>query len=511
MNKGRTFLAFKNSVIAGFVTLLNFPIQFINRFFMIRYLGITYLGLTSLYANIIGVLSLADLGIGTAIVFMLYKPLGEQDAEKISVLMKYYRNIYRCIALIILVLGICVIPFLKFFIGKSIDYPHVYLLFIIYLLGAVSSYFFSYNQSLLYADQRNNIVSWINLIVNYIMLTIQIMTVLFFKDPLLYAILFVFSNFITNIFLSIYVRKNYSIKPTKKSLDKSEKKLLLQNVVGNGFLRISGVIVTGTDSILLSAFAGIIQVGIYANYVTIVNVIQRFMIQVIGAITGSIGNFITNKNSRDGKILFYNLQFINFILVNIACLGIYFLINDVVLLWIGKKYILCNLNVFLIAISFYFMNYRMLGWNFVSVYGLSRYMKIFSINEIIANVALSLIFLVIFKLRLTGILLGNIFSTLFTVMWQDPYIIFKKGFHTTTKKYFKRYIYNLFILGLEFIVISFLAVLSEKLLTDPITRLIIMGIIIIIVGSVMPISFYLKTSEFRYLLTLIKKIKGEFN
>ncbi|UQB62624.1 hypothetical protein KCZ48_14570 (plasmid) [Lactiplantibacillus plantarum] len=89
MNKGRTFLAFRNSVIAGLVTLLNFPIQFINLFFMIRYLGIVYLGLTSLYANILGVLSLADLGIGTAIAFMLYKPFGEQNTEKVSILMKY--------------------------------------------------------------------------------------------------------------------------------------------------------------------------------------------------------------------------------------------------------------------------------------------------------------------------------------------------------------------------------------------------------------------------------------
>lgn len=138
----RSNLAFRNSIVSGLVTLLNFPIQFINRYFMVHYLGATYLGLTSLFTNILSVLSLADLGIGTAIVFLMYKPLADHDYDKVSLIMHYYRKIYQAIALVIFTLGICILPFLRFFIGKSISYPHVYWLFIIYLLGSASSYLF---------------------------------------------------------------------------------------------------------------------------------------------------------------------------------------------------------------------------------------------------------------------------------------------------------------------------------------------------------------------------------
>lgn len=143
MKQSRTKLAMKNVSVTGLVTLLNFPIQFINRFFMVRYLGMAYLGITSLYANILSVLSLTDLGVGTAIIFMMYQPLEDGDHRKLSILMRYYRLVYHAIGLIIFVIGLLIIPFLHVFLGKQISYPHVYLLFIIYLLGSVSSYLFS--------------------------------------------------------------------------------------------------------------------------------------------------------------------------------------------------------------------------------------------------------------------------------------------------------------------------------------------------------------------------------
>lgn len=503
-NRSRSSLALRNSFVSGLVTLLNFPIQFINRYFMVHYLGVRYLGLTSLFTNILSVLSLADLGIGSAIVFLLYKPLANHDIDKVSVIMKYYRYIYRAIALIIFALGIIIMPFLRFFVGKSISYPHVYLLFLIYLLGSASSYLFSYNQSLLYANQENRVVSWINLVVTYVMLSIQIYTVLLYKDPLLYAALFVFSNFVTNIFVAIYVNRRYPLKETREKLDKKSKKLLIQNVIGNMFMRISGVVVTGTDNILLSTFAGVVIVGLYANYVTITSVIQRFMNQIIGAISGSIGNFAVTKNRKESEHLFNNLQFINFLILNVAFLGIYFLSNDVISLWLGKKYILSRLNISLIAISFYTMNYRMLGWSFISIYGLARYMKAFSINEVVANVVFSLTYLAVFKLKLTGVLLGTITSTVLTVAWQDPYIIFHHAFHSSMKPYVRRYFYNLLIVLVEFVGISFV---NNLLATNIWLHFFELLVIVVLIGIIVPMLFYLRTDELRYAFTIMNGLK----
>ena len=506
----RTFFALKNATITGLVVLLNFPIQFINRYFMVHYLGVTYIGLTSLFTNILSVLSLADLGIGSAIVFLIYKPLAERNVHKTAVIMKYYRNVYHAIAAVIFCLGLVILPFLKFFLGKSVNYPHVYLLFIIYLLGSASSYLFSYNQSLLYADQRNSIVSLTNLVVTYVMLTAQIITVIHFKNPLLYATLFVFSNFVTNIFVSLYVKKLYELPKTKEKLSESEKKLLIQNVVGNMFLRISGVVVTGTDSMFLSAFAGVVQVGLYANYSTITSVIQRFMTQMIGAVTGSIGNFVVTKSPEDGKRLFFNLQFINFLVVNTAALGIFFLSNDVISIWLGEKYTISQLNVGLIALSFFLMNYRMIGWNFVAVYGLAQYMKAFSVNEMVANVLFTLFFLGALKLKLTGVLLGTICSTLFTVTWQDPYIIFRHAFHSNCKRFFVKYGYNLLIVFVELLLLTLITRETGQYLTNHWANFLINGLLVVIISIICPLIFYFKSTELKFTFSLITKLKERF-
>lgn len=507
MKQSRTKLAMKNVSITGLVTLLNFPIQFINRFFMVRYLGMAYLGITSLYANILSVLSLTDLGVGTAIIFMMYQPLEDGDHRKLSILMRYYRRVYHAIALIIFVIGLLIIPFLHVFLGKQISYPHVYLLFIIYLLGSVSSYLFSYNQSLLNADQRSHIVSAINLIVCYVLLTAQIITVILYKNPLLYAALFVFTGFVSNLIVSVYVHRHYPyIYGTKERLSKADNKLLFDNVVGNFFLRVSGVVVTGTDNLFLSTFAGVIQVGFYANYVTLTSFLQKFILQVIASFTGSIGNFSVTSDRQAGEDLFHKLQYINFVILNLATMGILFLSKDIIAVWLGKQYILDTLTTLLIGLSFYIMNYRALGWNFVAVYGLGKYMKMFSVNEMIANVVASLIFLWGFHMGLRGVILGTIISTILTVSWQDPYIIFKYGFHTRPTKYFTRYVRNLAIMGIEYGLLTLFEMTINTHFSVGIIHFILLLIGVCVVVPICSWAGYLRTAELSYSFGLVKRL-----
>lgn len=507
MNKSRTSLALKNTLVTTVVTFFNFPIQFINRYFMVRYLGITYLGLTSLFSNILSVLSLADLGIGSAIIFLLYKPLATRDFEKVSVIMKYYRRIYQYICGIIFLLGILIIPFLHVFVGEKITYPHVYLLFVIYLLGAASSYLFSYNQSLLYADQKSYVISWLNLLVTYVMLALQIITVITLKNPLIYATLFVFSGFITNLLVTIYVNRKYKFnKHIKKKLSSSEKKSLVHNVIGNMFMRVSGVVVTATDNIFLSAFVGVDIVGIYANYVTIINVIQKIITQVINSVAGSIGNYIVQKEKSESKRLFFNLQFINFLMVSMAFLGILFLSDDVITWWLGSKYIIDKWDVFLIALSFYVMNYRIVGWNFISVYGLAKYMKLFSTTEMLANVVFTLIFLTMFKLKLAGVILGTVCSTILTVAWQDPYVIFHHAFDSSVKEYTLKYIYNIIILVADTFVTKGMISVIDNISLNLIISIALKAILIIIISIVIPYILYIKSYEVKYLNNLVFRI-----
>lgn len=507
----RTKLATKNVLATLIVSILVFPLQFINRYYMVHYLGVTYLGITSLFTNILSVLSLADLGIGTAIVFLMYKPLVEHDRNKITILMKYYRAIYRIIASVILILGLVLIPFLKFFLHSSINYPNVYILFFIYLMGTVSSYLFSYNQSLLYADQKNHVYSWINLVVCYIMITLQIITVKLFQNALLYAGMYVFTGFITNVFVSLYVDKHYHLnyRGISGRLSKSELHELFSNVVGNMFLRISGVVVTGTDSILLSAFTNVIQVGYYANYLTITNVIQQLMTKVVGAVTGSIGNYSVSQNRRNGENLFYNLQFISFLILNFATLGILFASKDVIGLWLGNSYTLPSVDTYLIAFSFYFINYQMLGWNFVAVYGLAKYMKMVSVSEMTVNFLASIILLKYFHLGIAGVVLGTICSTLLTVAWQDPLVIFHYGFKTSIIKYFKQYFKFFIILIVEIVIFSFIFAFLDGFIKNQWVHLLLIISLILLIGTILPLLAFINSNEEQFLFNLIKKTVGK--
>ena len=506
MKKSRIKLAAVNAITTGMVMLLNLPIQFLNRYFIVHYLGVKYLGITSLFTNILSILSLADLGIGSAIAFLLYKPLSDNDTAKVSVLMRYYRNIYCTISAVVFLLGICIIPFLGIFLKKDVNYSNVYLIFFIYLAGSASSYLFSYNQSLLYADQKSHIVAIFNLVVTYIMLTIQIITVIKYANPLLYAILFVFTGFVTNVVVSGYVKKKYRLLRNKAKLTKSEKDLLVQNVIGNFFLRVSGVIVTSTDSMLLSAFTGVIMVGYYANYVTVINVIQKFMTQVIGAVTGTIGNFSVNESVKSAEELFHRLQYLNFLLVSLASLAIIFLSRDVITLWLGAKYVLSTSIVMLMGFEFYVMNYRMIGWNFTAVYGLSKFMKLYSVSEMVVNLVTTFIFLAKFNMGLRGILLGTIISTLCTVTWQDPYVIFHHGFHTSTAKFFSRYAKNIVILFIEIIILHLINTKILSLITYGWLHLIAMGVVIVILGVIVPIIGYYSSDEETYFFHIVKKV-----
>ena len=342
------------------------------------------------------------------------------------------------------------------------------------------------------------------------MIIFQIITVKVFRSPLLYAAMYVFTGFITNILVSIYVNQHYHLnyKKSNGKLSKEEFHELFSNVVGNMFLRISGVVVTGTDSILLSAFTNVIQVGYYANYLTITNVIQQLMTKVVGAVTGSIGNYSVSQDRREGEKLFYNLQFLSFFLLNLATLGILFASKDVIGLWLGRSYVLSPLNTFLIAISFYLINYQMLGWNFIAVYGLAKYMKIVSVSEMIINFLASILFLKYFHLGITGIVLGTICSTLLTVSWQDPLVIFHYGFKTGLGRYVRQYLRFLIVLVLEIIIINFTLIYMDRSITNSWYHLFIVILLILFIGSVLPLIVYINSDEEKFLFNLIKRIIG---
>lgn len=289
--KSRLEYSIINSSISTIIFILTIGIQFISRTIFIRFLGIEYLGLNGLFTNILSMLSLAELGVGTSIIFSLYKPLQQEDTATIKALMHLYKKIYNIIGIAIGIIGCLLIPFLPVIVGKDVGIPNIQLLYLLFLANSVFSYFFTYNRSLLNADQ----LGYLNVINTFAYLVvatvIQVFVLYTTGNYALYLLIQIICTVISNIDISLRVKKRYKhvfqYQEIKK-LDRETIKILKQNTIGNLSNKIGSVVVLSTDNILISIFVNLAAVGRYSNYVLIVNSIKGIFNQFTNSITAAL-------------------------------------------------------------------------------------------------------------------------------------------------------------------------------------------------------------------------------
>lgn len=343
MKKSRLEYSILNSSISMFIYILRLLIQFVARSFFIHYLGAEYLGLNGLFSNILSFLSLAELGIGTSIVFSLYKPLAENDEKHIVSLMRLYKKAYELIGIAIGIIGLIIIPLLPFIIKDSnnIEMTNVYLYYILFLTNSVVSYFFTYKRSLIIADQKNYLVALNDFVFLFVLNVIQIICLYLFKNFTIFLVTQIIFTLIGNISISIITDRKYPFLK-KVSPDKIEPELkqeIKKNVIGNMSSKLGGVIVMGTDNILISGFVGLTAVGIYSNYSLIIVSIQNLCKQITNSITASLGNFAVSGDSKRANQLYDNHLFVNHTLIYFFSTIMFNVINPFVSLWLGLSLI----------------------------------------------------------------------------------------------------------------------------------------------------------------------------
>ena len=217
----------KKSILCGFIyKLLSILLPFASRTIIINFLGVEYTGLSRLFTSILSVLSLAELGIGSALIFSMYKPISEDDINKVNAFLYFYRKCYRIIGFIVFGIGIVLLPFIKYLIsGDAPDNINVYVLFLIYLFQSISSYFlFAYKGSILTATQRNDIKSNISTIVLLLKEVVQLISIIIFRNYYFYALALPSFTILENVIINIFFKKLYpEIRPCGNILE-SEKK-----------------------------------------------------------------------------------------------------------------------------------------------------------------------------------------------------------------------------------------------------------------------------------------------
>ena len=503
VKKTRTEYSILNIItgLGGYV--LNTVLGLICRMAFTRTLSAEYLGVSGLFTNILSMLSLAELGIGSAIVYALYKPLAVDDKEKVASLVKFYGQCYRVIGIAVAAIGLALMPFLSFLVDEPNIQESIYLLYGLYLFNAASTYFFSYRASLLMAAQQNYIVTGVNYFITIVQSVLQIIWLFATHHYIGYLIIQCIGTLAYNIVVSSIARRKhpYIAEKKVKPIDKTEKELLARNVRALVIWKLCGLLVNSTDNIIITFFSGLTAVGLASNYTLLSGTLNSLLNQLFNGITASVGN-LNAVESKEKKLAMFNvINLANFWLFGWASIGIFVLSTDIVGLLFGSTYVLPSSIPFVIALNFYMVGMQSAVWTYKNTMGLFRQGRYLLIVTAAINLVCSIWLGKIWGLF--GILFATAISRAATNTWYDPYAVFKYGLGEKVSVYFKKYGQYAIILILTGAICYFLCMLIQiSSLADVMLKFIICCIA---PNSIFYLCFR-KKDEFRYFQSALNQI-----
>lgn len=350
----------KRNAIAGtfygiLYRILQIVFPFIIRTIFIKTIGIQYLGLNSLFTAVLQVLNLAELGVSSALVFSMYRPIAEQDEEKICQLMKLYKIYYWIIGAIVLLIGLCLMPFLEYLIKDAIPSDiNIYILYSMQLGATVLSYWlYAYRSSILIAYQRNDILNIISIIVNFVLYIVQIIVLLIFENYYLYLCAIIAAQILNNIVSAIWSKRRYPQYEPKGDLPKEERLRINKKVRDLFTSKIGAVVNNSVDSIVISTVLGLQLLAVYQNYYYVVSAVMALFGIFFGACTAGIGNSLVVRTEEDNRKLLYNINYIVFMALSVCCACILCLYQPFMKAWVGDEYTLDYSFVILFAVYLY--------------------------------------------------------------------------------------------------------------------------------------------------------------
>lgn len=502
--KSRTKNSFINMIVSVFSNVISILIGIIAQAIFIKILGKEYLGLNGLFSNIISMLGIVELGMGSAIIYNLYKPIAENDTECIKSLMNFYKKSYHIIGIIVAVLGLVIMPFLKYITGEVVLPVNTNIVYLLFLTDIVFSYFLSYKRSILYADQKNYIVKIIHIFYLILVNTLQLIILYLFKNYYYYLIVKIIMRLVENMCITICANKKYSFLKDNniKKLDKKIEKDIFKKVKSLFLHQIGAFAINGTDNIVISRYVGLSSVGLYSNYYLIINSVQTIASQIIDATTPSIGNLLVTESTEKHFEVFKRMRFINFWIASFCGICIYSLMEPFVKLWIGEEYLLSSIILFVLTINFYQKTSRLTYKSFKTAAGIFYEDRFVPIIEATINIVISV--LLAKKIGLVGVFIGTIVSGLSLWCYSYPKYVYKNLFQKKYLNYAKETIgyISMFLITLYItITITDIFIINNIFL-----QLIIRFLICLIIPNLIIIICFNKTDNFKYYIKLFKKL-----
>ena len=471
---------------------------------MIYFMGVQYLGLNSLFTSILQVLNLAELGVGSAMVYSMYKPIAEDDNTEICALMNLYRAYYRAIGMVIAVVGSVLTPFIpKLISGDVPSGINIYILYLLNLGATVLSYWlFAYKNSILQAHQRTDVVSKVTLITSTLQYALQLFVLWAFKNYYLYVLVMLATQAITNVATALVADKLYPQFKPRGSLPKQEVSKINHRIRDLFTSKIGAIIVNSADTIVISAFLGLTALAVYQNYYFILTSITGFITVIFSAVTAGIGNSLVVETKEKN---FQDLNVFTFIICWIAgfCSCCFLnLYQPFMELWVGKDLMLDYAIVICFVIYFYVYEVNQLLNTYKDAGGIWHEDRFRPLVTAICNLLLNLIMVQFWGLY--GIILSTVLSMLLVGM---PWLFHNLFTMLFENKNMKRYVTSIaFYVFVSACAGAVSVIVCNRINLGLWITLVVRLILCIIIPNAIFLAVYHRTDEFKQSVLLVNKM-----
>ena len=508
-DKSRTEYSVRNTTAAMISKIVAILMGFITRVVFTRCLSESYVGINGLFSDILNVLALSELGVGTAITYALYKPIAQGDIEKQKSLMKMYRQFYRIVAGIVLAGGLLVIPFMDILVKDKYQIDHLILIYLMYLAKSVISYLLIYKKTLIDAHQLSYLGEVYQMISIVIQDILQIIILVTTHNFILFLTIYIICTLGNNICVSRKANKLYPFLKEKeiKPLAAAERKGIFKNIRAMLMHKIGDVVINNTDNLMLSSIVGLISVGCYSNYYLVIGSIHQLLNQIFRGITASVGNLGVTEDSKRVRRIFESSFFVGQWLYGFAAICLFELLNPFVEISFGKQYLFPLGVVLVLCLNFYITGMRQATLVFRDSLGLFWFDRYKSVAGALLNLVISIV--LARQYGTIGVFLGTLLSALLTSFWVEPWILYRHSLGVPVRLYFYRYFAYTVITGAA----GYLTHLLCRRISGTVwTVLGVRFLICLAVPNIIFLICYVRTTEFRFLFqklwSVINKRKG---
>ncbi len=506
---GRTEKSIRNFKISLIAQIVTIALSFVTRTCLVHILGIESVSLNGLFTQVITAISLAEMGVGTAIVYNLYKPLAEGDHEKVSQLMNLFQTAYWIIAAATMVIGIILIPWLPYLITDlSFDLSYIRIVYLMFIFQSAVSYLFSYRISLLNADQNGYIYTQIFTTFKLIGTVLILVVLVISRNYLVFLGANILLTVATNAYASHVAQKKYPYIDKRAKLPREERGQIFSNIRNLFIMQFAGRVVDSTDNILISSLISTILVGMYSNYMVVIGVFKQLSDRLIAAVAPSMGNLFVTDDTDNKERNLYRLTFIFYLFASIASVGTFSCIQPFVTLWLGKEYLL-EMNVVFVLCLLYFV--AIIYEPLKHAMFLTGYFNI-GRNISFASALINLIVSIILgrQVGIIGIFIGTMSTYLIEIITKT-YYLFKRYLQRSPKQYVFLWIRMTVVFLAE---LWILHTINNKLMLSELPAFLIMGLLSVLITTIAVSIVFFRTEYYSYVLWLlhayIKKIFSKF-